>query len=130
MAALIDVAACLDVIGFTDAAERGRILGKAIATLEYFCGLNEKDIRTMAEDFARRTQADGRIVFGLSRTKRLQGILHWVQDSPSLLDIDNMEHPLPVINKFPNENNEVSESDLDDRFEYPHTRFGCLALSS
>ena len=55
-------------------------MGEAIATFEDFRGLNEKDIRTMAEDFARRTQADGRIVFGLSRTKRHHGLLHWVQD--------------------------------------------------
>ena len=41
MAALIDVAACLDVIGFSNAAERGRILGKAITTFEGFRLLEE-----------------------------------------------------------------------------------------
>ena len=62
-------------------------MGEAIATFEDFCGLNKKDIRTMAEDFAQRTQADRRIVFGLSHTKQFQGLMHWVQDYFRCLEI-------------------------------------------
>jgi hypothetical protein len=34
----------------------------------------------MAEEFSKRTVAQGRITFGLGRTKKLTGLMHWVQD--------------------------------------------------
>ena len=34
----------------------------------------------MAEEFGKRTMANGRIVFGLGRTTKLIGAMHWVQD--------------------------------------------------
>jgi hypothetical protein len=51
-----------------------------IGNFEDFRYLVEKDIRDMAEEFAKRTVAGGRIVFGLERTKRLTGVMHWIQD--------------------------------------------------
>jgi hypothetical protein len=39
-----------------------------------------KDIITMAENYDKRTVADGRIIFGFYRTKELQGLMHWTWD--------------------------------------------------
>ena len=32
----------------------------------------------MADEFGKRTVANGRIVIGLARTKKLTGIMHWI----------------------------------------------------
>ena len=34
----------------------------------------------MMEEFSKHTVAQGRITFGLSHTKKLTGLLHWMQD--------------------------------------------------
>ena len=41
----------------------------------------------MAEEFGKRTQANGRITFGLGRTKKLQGVMHWIQDGYRTSDV-------------------------------------------
>jgi hypothetical protein len=66
----------LQTIGFTVAAERNSILEAGLAEYEDFRYLVEKDIRDMAEEFGKRTAANGRIVFGLGRTKKLTGVMH------------------------------------------------------
>ena len=43
-------------------------------------GLSEKDIREVADGYKKRTQAQGRIPFGLRCIKLLIGVMHWVQD--------------------------------------------------
>jgi hypothetical protein len=48
--------------------------------------LIEKDIRDMAEDFSKRMQANGCIVFGLGCTKKLTWVMHWIQDCYSAND--------------------------------------------
>ena len=40
----------------------------------------EKDINNMPSGFALRTQADGRILFGMRRTKLLKALIHWNED--------------------------------------------------
>ena len=48
---------------------------------EDFRYLVEKDIRNMVlDEFGKHLIAQGRIVFGLGRTKKLTGVMHWVQD--------------------------------------------------
>jgi hypothetical protein len=42
--------------------------------------LNEKDIWDMADEFAKRTIANGRMTFGVGRLKKLIDIMHWIQD--------------------------------------------------
>ena len=42
--------------------------------------LVEKDIRDMADECGKRSIAQGRIVLGLGRTKKLTGVMQWVQD--------------------------------------------------
>jgi hypothetical protein len=34
----------------------------------------------MAEEFSKHTAANGRMTFGLERTKKLTGLMHWIQD--------------------------------------------------
>ena len=63
-------------IGF-DAA---RALTEDLRDFDSMGQLSEKDITKLASGYASRTIAEGRIHFGLARTKRLQALLHWVQD--------------------------------------------------
>ena len=51
-----------------------------LSQFEDFRYLVEKDIRGMVNEFGKRSIAQGRIVFGLGRTKKLAGVMHWVQD--------------------------------------------------
>jgi hypothetical protein len=69
-----------NVIGFEGANERNNIMDAGLAQFEDFRYLVEKDVRDMADKFGKRTQANGRIVFGLGRTKKLVSVMHWVQD--------------------------------------------------
>jgi hypothetical protein len=70
----------LDAIGFNVAEDRERIMEAGLADYEDFRYLVEKDIRDMADEFGKRTQQNGRIIFGLGRTKKLTGVMHWIQD--------------------------------------------------
>ena len=42
--------------------------------------LTKKDILDLEYLYSKRTVADGRLVFGLQNTKRLNSMIHWVQD--------------------------------------------------
>ena len=90
---LIGVDKVLQVIGFESEAERtGISMQTGLGRFEDFRYLVEKDIRDMADEFGKRTQANGRIVFGLGRTKKLTGVMHWVQDCHRASDIPNHEN--------------------------------------
>ena len=41
----------------------------------------------MAEEFGKRSQLNDRIIFGLGRTKKLIGLMHWIQDCHHTNDI-------------------------------------------
>ncbi len=58
----------LQAIGFEVAGERVSIMEAGLNQFEDFRYLVEKDIRDMADEFGKHTQANGRIIFGL-RTK-------------------------------------------------------------
>ena len=77
---LVGVDFLLNTIGFTIPAERQRIIESGLANYKDFRYLIEKDIREMAEEFSKHSVAQGHIVFGLGRTKKLTGLMHWVQD--------------------------------------------------
>lgn len=78
--ALVGLERILEIIGFRNDVERASVMEGGISEFEDFRHLDEKDIRSMAEDFGKRSQANGRINFGLGRVKRLIGVMHWVQD--------------------------------------------------
>ena len=76
----VGVAFVLQTIGFNDAGERESIMEAWLNGFKDFCYLVDKDIHDMADDFGKRTQANCCIVFGMGCTKKLMGIMHWVQD--------------------------------------------------
>ena len=80
VAPLVGIDFMLAVIGFNDGNERARIMEAGLAAYEDFRFLKEKNITNMADEFGKRTIADGRIVFGLGRVMKLIGIMHWIQD--------------------------------------------------
>lgn len=63
-----------------NAAETASLVAQAIPDWNVFLRMTSTDIISIAEDYGKRTIADGRIVFGFFRTKELQGLMHWVQD--------------------------------------------------
>ena len=69
-AALQGVPFLLNAIGFTVPEQRERIIEAGLGEFEDFRHLNDKDIRDMAEEFAKRSIPNGRIIFGLGRTKK------------------------------------------------------------
>jgi hypothetical protein len=70
----------LNAIGFNIPAQRLLIMDAGLAEYEDFRHLIDKDIRNMAEEFSKRTVPNGCMTFGLGRTKKLIGMMHWVQD--------------------------------------------------
>lgn len=81
MAAINEVDRALEWIGFATANDRNSIREEGgLETLSDFIDLTEKDLKDMANSFAKRTAAQGRINFGMRRIKLILGIMHWVQD--------------------------------------------------
>ena len=79
---VIDVTAydtALDWIGFTIPEQRAAIMAD-ITELEDCADLKEKHMQSLADGIARRTVADGRLIVGVSRTKRLTELIQWVSD--------------------------------------------------
>jgi len=70
----------LHTCGFQDPVINQRIRDDAFQTWEDFKILTEKDISELSDQYAKRTQNEGRVHFGLQRTKRLKGLMHWAQD--------------------------------------------------
>jgi hypothetical protein len=77
----------LNAIGFNIAEQRERIIEAGLADYEDFRYLVDKDIRDMADEFGKRSQQNGRIIFGLGRTKKLTGVMHWIQDCHRTSDV-------------------------------------------
>ena len=97
-APLVGIGFLLNAIGFEDAVERNNIIVAGLGDYEDFRYLVEKDIRDMADEFGKRTQVNGRIIFGLGRTKRLNGVMHWIQDCYRTNDVpDNNNFDIHVL---------------------------------
>jgi hypothetical protein len=87
----------LQTIGFNP-AETGSIMEAGLSEFEDFRYLVEKDIRDMEEEFGKRTMVQGRIVFRLGRTKKLTGVMHWVQDRFRASDVpDHFDFNEPAL---------------------------------
>eukprot|EP00957_Ditylum_brightwellii_P185523 14124955-Ditylum_brightwellii.AAC.1 len=67
-------------VGFSNNTQKDEISSDSITTFSDSKIYTEKDISDMATDFAGMTVANGRIHFGMKRTKRLKAFSHWVQD--------------------------------------------------
>ena len=70
----------LEWIGFANNPDRTSIIQSAFEEYTDIQSRNEKDITELSESFSRRTATNGRIDFGIRRTKRLKFMMHWVQD--------------------------------------------------
>ena len=65
-----------------------------LVDLQAVKGLTHKDIKDMRDGFSARTQAEGRMHFGMTRTKRLQNLVDYVLDMErSNTDIDLTIYP-------------------------------------
>jgi hypothetical protein len=79
----------LDVVGFHDPAERMQLMEAGLANYKDFRYLVKKDMRDMAKEFSKHTAANGRMTFGLGRTKKLTGLMHWILDCFRCIDDPN-----------------------------------------
>ena len=52
--------------------------------------LTKKDISDLEYSYSKHTAADGRLIFGLQRTKRLKSMMHWVQDFAIVSETTNI----------------------------------------
>ena len=70
----------LEWIGFDVQNDRNAIMNDAFMNYADVLALKEKDITSFSDSYSRRTIINGRINFGLRRTKKLQAFLHWTKD--------------------------------------------------
>ena len=80
-------------IGFTTNAQRTNIMADSMNSFNNVRFLAKKDINSMASEYASRTQLEGKIHFGIRRTKLLKALVHWIQDFYHVLEtpkIDNL----------------------------------------
>jgi hypothetical protein len=84
---LVGVDFVLNIIGFDLKSEREGLMEAGLNQFEDFRYLTEKDIREdMADDIAKQTITEGRIVYCLGRTKKLVGVAI-VQMTPPTMQI-------------------------------------------
>jgi hypothetical protein len=67
-------------IGFRSNEQRVNIVEDSLGSFDDIRMLSEKDISAMATEWAGRTVVNGRITFGIRRTKLLKALTHWVKD--------------------------------------------------
>jgi hypothetical protein len=79
MAELIQIHALLVFCGFS-AASSILIADDGFTSFDDIASLDIKNIKTLAEGFAARTTANGKMVFGMRRTINLERLVHWAQD--------------------------------------------------
>ncbi len=100
MAALNGLNYCYNLIGFATQQHRQRLQDDGLATFEDFRNVMESDIGDMAEAFAKRSIAEGKIIFSHGRTKRLKGLMHWIQDCFRCNDqVDHNDFTLDAVHE-------------------------------
>jgi hypothetical protein len=77
----------LNAVGFNIAEQRACVMEAGLVNYKDFRYLVEKDIQDMAEEFGKCSQQNGQIIFGLGRTKKLTGVMHWIQDCHCTSDV-------------------------------------------
>jgi hypothetical protein len=76
----IAIDSIFEYCGFTQQAARTSIMEDGLGSYQDMLSLTEKDIGALSKEFAERTAAQGRIVFGLRRTNLLKASINWAQD--------------------------------------------------
>jgi hypothetical protein len=72
--------AILGYCGFTDEASRLAIANDGFGSFDDISRLDHKDVDKLADGFAARTQANGKIIFGFKRTSNLKATVDWTKD--------------------------------------------------
>ena len=67
-------------IGFRTTAQQDNMILDSFSSYIDLQGLDSKDVDKMRTEFAARTQALGKIVFGTNRTKFIKSLIHWIMD--------------------------------------------------
>jgi hypothetical protein len=62
------------------AAEATVLVRECFPNFDVCLRMKEKDIFNIADDYAKRTNAQSCIIFGFYRTNELKGFMYWVQD--------------------------------------------------
>ena len=84
----------LQLVGFTTEEQRNSIYNYSIDSFIDIIMFTETYFSYLSTDFSRRTQDNVKIYFGMSRTKRMKTLLHWVQDfypisgDPTIFDLN------------------------------------------
>jgi hypothetical protein len=95
MAPLTMLGQCLEWMGFV--GQEQAALEAELGTIERVSSLTKKDVLALQTSYASRTLAEGRIHFGLARTKLLLALADWVKDfarigeEPSIDDLDEAD---------------------------------------
>lgn len=94
--------AVLQLIGFENEIDRDAIMEAGIGQFKDFRYLVEKDIRDMANEFGKRTIANGQIVFGLGRTKIIVPcpplrITKLTRHVANLTHMQTLVHSVPIL---------------------------------
>jgi hypothetical protein len=75
-----DIGTHLRYCSFAAANNRISIAQDGFELFEDIMSLSEKDVSSLAKEFAERMVASGKILFGLRRTNLLRATVHWAQD--------------------------------------------------
>ena len=86
-----DMYQTLTWISFNTIASRD-VLQIEIKQFDDMLELTEKDISDLEYSYSKRTAADGRLIFGLQNTKRLNSMIHWVQDFDRVSETPNIDN--------------------------------------
>ena len=93
--ALFDLDYCLHYIGFTDDDKREQFMEEGYSNFIDFKSITEKDIQGIADQLAKRTVNDGRLILRLGQVRNLKALMHWIQDhyrcdeDPNHLDLSH-----------------------------------------
>ena len=77
-------------IGFRTAAQKQALVNDCFTSWIDLRMLSEKDASTMEKSFSSRTNADGRLIFGTTRTKYIKAVIHWIQDFYRVSDVPSI----------------------------------------
>ena len=84
-----DLAQALMWIGFNAAAQRDAIHDE-LMDLQSLSEVTHKEIRDLRDSYASRRIQDGRIIFGMQRTKKLMAMTDWVRDCQRLNEVPDI----------------------------------------
>jgi hypothetical protein len=80
------------------------LVRECFPNFDVYLRMKEKDISNIADDYAKRTNAQSCIIFGFYRTNEVKGLMYWVQDmkrmsiNPEDQDISSADIQLAIEN--------------------------------